>query len=438
VTQSRSIAGNAALTIVFQAISVIATLILGIGVARVLGPWGRGAFTYATVSLGMLLTFSQGVSNAVIAQYKTDGLPGVIVYRAMMRILVWASLVLCGITALCALIIPGQKIFLAVALVLPCAFYVSAACAFLIADGYVQRANMISCINAVALTIIALPLLLLFHASIALVLGAWVLSYAIAAFLTFVWTRTYARGAVEEAALRETTRGQLRFASTSFAVFLVSYLNTRIDLFIVGALRGPIALGWYSLAIAVGELLWRWSQALNWAAFSRLAGDAMEESAALAARLTRTILILQGLCVAVLFAIVPWLIPVVYGKAFVASVAVLQMLLPGILAYSLEASLGFFIMVKLKQPMVNLVLQISSTVVCATLTLFLLPRYGLVGAAFATSVTYTVVTIVSAVYFLRAVGLPASQLLFVRREDIVGLMRKPKTGSVRGVNGSEA
>jgi O-antigen/teichoic acid export membrane protein len=101
------------------------------------------------------------------------------------------------------------------------------------------------------------------------------------------------------------------------------------------------------------------------------------------------------------------------------------MLLPGILAYSLEISLGFFIMVKLKRPKANLIMQVCSTVACAILTLVLLPRYGLLGAAFATSVTYAGVTVAGVVLFLRATRLPASRLFLFRREDLTGLARKP-------------
>jgi O-antigen/teichoic acid export membrane protein len=318
-------------------------------------------------------------------------------------------------------------VLLAVALALPFALYAGTATAFLTADGHVQQANAINAVPVVGVAAIALPLLIFRHVSVTVVLSVWIGSYALAAIITFLLTRKYACGPFDVHALRDATKRHLRFAFASAAVFFVTYLNKRIDLFIVGMARGPVALGWYSLGVAAGEVLWRWSEALNWAAFGSIASATPERACELTAQLTRTILVLQGACVIVLFVIAPWLIPTVWGKKFVPSVAVVQMLIPGILAYSLETSLGFFIMVRLKRPKTNLIIQACSTIACAALTLLLLPRYGLPGAAAATSITYTATTIACAVIFLRTARMPISQLLLPSWNDLKSLARKRET-----------
>lgn len=419
-----SIAQNAALTVLFQAISALATIALGIGIARVDGPLGRGIWAYATVSFGMFAVFADGAFNAVLAQYKTDALPGALVYRAMLRVTAWASFALGGTAALCAAFVPGQEILLAAALALPCALYTGTATAFLAADGRVQEANAVNAVNGIGTATVALPLLVFFRASVATVLAVWVGSYAVAALSTFFLTRRYARGTFDVRALGDTAGKQLRFALASGAVFFVTYLNKRVDIFIVGILRGPVALGWYSLAVAAGEVLWRWSEALNWASFGSIAGQTPERGAVLTAQLTRTIFLLQGVCVTVLFVIAPWLIPAVWGEKFLPSVAALRMLIPGILAYSLETSLGFFIMVRLKRPTTNLLIQSCSMLACAALTLLLLPRYGLPGAAAATSITYAAVATVCAAIFLRVTRMPAARLLLPAWDDLKSLASK--------------
>jgi hypothetical protein len=68
-------------------------------------------------------------------------------------------------------------------------------------------------------------------------------------------------------------------------------------------------------------------------------------------------------------------------------------------------------MVRLKRPLLNLMLQASSTVACALLTALLLPRYGLVGAAFATSFTYSAVTLLSIFLVVKVTGLNPLRLI---------------------------
>jgi len=419
-----SIAHNAALTLLYLAIASLASIALGIGIARADGPLGRGVWAYAGLTLGLFVVFSEGSFNSVIAHYKTDGLPAPLVYRAMVHVAAWASLVLGGSAALFAVLAPGQKALPAVAIALPFALYSVSAKGFLSADGRVQEINAINAVTVIGVAAIALPLLIFRRVSVAIVLDVWVGTYVLAALLAFFLTREYARGPYDARALGDLTKRYVRFAFASSAVIFVSYLNKRIDLFIVGMTRGPIALGLYSLGVAAGEVVWRWTDAVNWAATGRIAAATPEGAAALAAQLTRTIFFLQGACVVVLFAAAPWLIPTVWGKNFLPSVAVVQCLIPGILAYSLETTLGFFIMVRLKRPKTNLIIQSCSTLACAALTLLLLPRYGLPGAAVATSITYTATTIACVVIFLRAARMPLSNLLRPTWNDLKSLAGK--------------
>ena len=57
-------------------------------------------------------------------------------------------------------------------------------------------------------------------------------------------------------------RAQLGFAGRVSAGNLIALLNGRIDLFLVLALRGPRAVGVYSIALGISELLWQFSKAL--------------------------------------------------------------------------------------------------------------------------------------------------------------------------------
>ncbi|HEY0798214.1 MAG TPA: hypothetical protein VGD50_03635, partial [Candidatus Baltobacteraceae bacterium] len=137
------IARNAAMTVGFQALTALATIVTGIVIARTLGPPGRGVFAYATATLGILTTYADAAGTAILTQYKTEGLPSALVYRAMLRILPWVSLVLGGAALLASFLVPNQAALFAVACATPFALYVGMATSFLVADGLVQYANAV-------------------------------------------------------------------------------------------------------------------------------------------------------------------------------------------------------------------------------------------------------------------------------------------------------
>jgi O-antigen/teichoic acid export membrane protein len=422
VSKRPGIAGNAVVTMGVQAVTTVASIAAGIIIARALGPSGRGYYAYAITALGILLTYTDAASNAIMVQYRTDGLPSRLVYRAMLRVLLPVTVALTGGTILVSRLVPGQGVLLAVAFALPFALYSGVAISFFVADGAVQRANAVNAISTGGLVLIVAPLAAFRHLSVATMLGAWVFTYVMAAAVTAVWTRPYAGGEVASGDVRAVVKPHVHFLLKSIGLYVMAYLNMRINIFIIVSMLGNEMLGLYSLAIATGEMLWKWSQAVNWSALGRIAGDPLEEVTALTAKLTRVILLVQGTLALILFAVAPWLITAVYGAKFAGAVAPLRMLLPGIVAYSIEIAFGFFLTVRLKRPFLNLCIQGGSVAGCAVLTVLLLPHYGLVGAAFATTMSYIVTTVLVATIYIRITHTRVVDLIVPRREDFAGVI----------------
>jgi O-antigen/teichoic acid export membrane protein len=270
-------------------------------------------------------------------------------------------------------------------------------------------------LGTAALTI---PLLLFAHLGLSAAIGVWLLFYIVAAIQSAWGIRPILKSSApasesEGPVLKE----QLRFGMRAAGASAAGFLNLRIDIFVVSIMFAPAALGWYTLAIASGELLWQVSRAFVWSAIGRIGSDSFADSATLVARLTRNTLAIVGCLGVVAFIAGPWLIIHVYGENFAPAGNALRWALPGLVAYAAEVALTNFIILQIGRPLAMVWVQSAAAIVCAGLTFATAGHYGIVAAAASTSLTKLAVTVVLITMFVRGTGISPQRLLLVQRED---------------------
>ncbi len=167
---------------------------------------------------------------------------------------------------------------------------------------------------------------------------------------------------------------------------LLTYLNYRVDLFLVNAIAGPSSAGLYAIAIRIAEQLWLLSQAFSTIAlphFSALtiSDHARNKVVLLMARMALWLTIFGAIILAIY---AEPLLVLLFSAEFAASSATLQILLTGVIALSasqiLASDLASRGLVGLNLAIVALVLLLN---IAANFTL--IPEYGIEGAAIATS-----------------------------------------------------
>jgi O-antigen/teichoic acid export membrane protein len=392
----------------------------GIVLARYLGPVGKGYIAYAPVALELFVTAINGVAQAVTFQFGRNALPGGAVHRAMMRIVIAASIPATLALALAAWLVPSQHVLIAAAIALPFAMYTTACMGLLIGADRISATNVQRTILSGGFNAVTVAVVVLLHADYRVVLGAWVVSYIGAAIYTYVSVRPYTRD--DEPATREIVREQLTFGAPAGLAQLAGYVNMRIDVIVVSFTLGVRAVGLYTLAVSLAELMWQLSQPMCIAAFPRIATGDESASARFTAKLIRHILALMIPVGIICFVAGPPLITLLYGQAFETSGSALRWIVPGVVAYAVEIPLGYYLMIRMARPWVIVAIQSASVVVCAGLTLATVHRFGIDGAAAATSVTYVAVVLVKGTIFARATNVGPRQLLMVHREDLRDLV----------------
>jgi O-antigen/teichoic acid export membrane protein len=209
---------------------------------------------------------------------------------------------------------------------------------------------------------------------------------------------------------------QLRFGIRSFVGSLAERLQFRVDAFLLNALIAVGATGVYSVASGLAETLWYVPNALGVVMFSR-AVDPDADAAGIAAAMTRTTLMLTAIVAVPVFFLAPLLVESVYGPAFAGAAPALRALLPGIVAYSVVAILSRYI-VGVGRPQVSTAVLVTGLLVNVGLNLVLIPRFGLVGAATSSSISYVVTAVLVLAAFRRLAGRSLADTLVIRRSDI--------------------
>jgi O-antigen/teichoic acid export membrane protein len=216
-------------------------------------------------------------------------------------------------------------------------------------------------------------------------------------------------------------RRSLAFGLRSHAGRIMLLGNYRLDQWLLGAISGSRELGLYSVAVSWAEVLFYLPTALASVQRPDLVRAGRRHAARHAAAVFRGAVILTALLAAVLVAAAPILCVTVFGEEFRGSIDDLRILALGGFGIVALKQLGNTLTAQRRPTLASTAIGVGfvSTVV---LDVLLIPRYGGVGAALASSLSYTVGGVAVVVIFSRALGISPRELL-PRRVDVARLSR---------------
>ena len=214
---------------------------------------------------------------------------------------------------------------------------------------------------------------------------------------------------------------ELRFGSRAIVGNLAERLQFRADAFLVNAFVGVRATGVYSVTQSIAETLWYVPNALGTVMFSR-AVDPNSDSSGIAAVLTRTTIAVAFVTAIPAFLVGPLVVPIVYTTDFARAGDALRLILPGIVAYSVVAVLSRFI-VGQGRPGIGTFIHLAGLVGNVAVNLVLIPQFGILGAAAASSISYGLTALLTLIVFTRLTGRGWAETLVIRRSDVRALVR---------------
>jgi len=169
--------------------------------------------------------------------------------------------------------------------------------------------------------------------------------------------------------------------------------------------------------------------------FPKLSSMTIEEANLLTPRVTRNSLFVTAVGGVVLYLVSRPLLLLFYGSAFLPALRAFQILIPGIVFLAVAKILASDFSGRDKRLYHTIATTISFAANLA-LNIVWIPRFGIEGAAWASTIAYTLQSLIMLVFFRRLSGIALPRAMFVDRDDFAlyaGLFRKWIAGrSVRG------
>jgi O-antigen/teichoic acid export membrane protein len=182
-------------------------------------------------------------------------------------------------------------------------------------------------------------------------------------------------------------------------------VNARLDQLVLGLMMPFAALGNYAVAASMATSLMPIPAAFASTTFARVpAMVAAERRHAIGSAAWRAVA-LTGLAAVLLAGASPWLVPFVFGQAFSAAVIPAVLLLGGTVVLGLNYVLSDALR-GLNRPARVAAIETAAVVVTGGLLWWLVPRFGILGAAVASVLSYLAIAIALIAEVRRATHLP--------------------------------
>lgn len=207
-------------------------------------------------------------------------------------------------------------------------------------------------------------------------------------------------------------KDSLKYGVKSYLASGLEMLNLRADVFLIYAFLGPRSLGFYTVAVAISEIIWFISHSVAFPLFPRISSIGKEASKSLVLKTSRIVFWLSFLFSILLSGVVYWFIPLLFGKSFIPSVKIVYFLLPGILLFSPVMTISTYFR-GIGRPQVNTFVNLITLFINITLNLLLIPKIGIVGAAIASSISYSLTYVIYLFLYKKETGIsPVKFFLF--------------------------
>ncbi|MBI3999333.1 MAG: oligosaccharide flippase family protein [Candidatus Omnitrophica bacterium] len=206
--------------------------------------------------------------------------------------------------------------------------------------------------------------------------------------------------------------------------FLPAAAIMQLDSFVLNFFNGPQSVGLYTIANNVAFRISFLFNSMLTAAQASVIGRAEADSKKLVRRLIRHSVFAAGMIAIFLCLTGPFWMLWFYGKAFVPSAGPLAILSFGVIAITVTNFLSVYVVGQLRKTRFSALVNWGSFFLGLCLYFFLVPRFGLLGVAWA-SLLISIARVIGYLWLLRWVSLPSiSETFILRLEDFIFWRKK--------------
>ncbi|MBD7964909.1 flippase [Fictibacillus norfolkensis] len=418
---------NNIFTLSRQIISIFISLISSIFIARYLGPEGQGSYSLIILLPLMLLTFLNfgiGSSSIFYIGKKEENLNTII--KTIIFTGIWLSIISVIIGLIIILLFSDQffsgislKLLLASLLVLPFLFTKSFLQSIFQGKQNFQVFNIILLVEQITILILVILLFKLVNVSVVQALIAYFIGQVITLISIVIIIKrdksiNIKKGRFSSSFLRKSLQYGLKVHLSN----VLAFVNYRADILMISFFINPMAVGIYTIAVNIAEKLWIISQSASTVLFPKIASlKNNNDGSKITSQVNRNVLAICTFLGCGIFFSVDYIIYFLFGEMYSESSIIIKLLLPGIILFSVARILSNDFAGRGK-PEINLYTAIFTVFFNICLNLYLIPLYGIEGAAIATSITYSLNSIMNVFIFINITGQSLKSTLLITLNDI--------------------
>ena len=422
-------------TYAVQVIATALSAVMTILTVRFLGPEGKGILSLLILIPVLTVMFGRaGIGYSLI--YHAPRIPAPrLIFHGFLLTLVLGTAVTLAATGL----VFWQKnrvfkqvpaAFLAVMCVMSLFYFLfDLAPFFLLATNKIDLRNLLVLIFPVAYLLFFLVFVLGLKKRLEGAVLAWSLAVLLPVAVSLVWMTK--NSIWKDRSLNRPLAGQIMaFGLRSHPGTILEILNYRADYLIINLFAGPAAVGLYACAVNMAEVAWKLPEALTVVLLPKAAALPPDEARALTAKVGRIVWVLVLALFAVIVLLHRPIITVLFGQAFLPSARPFLILVPGFIAFSFWKILSYGLIAQGHPKKYSLTSGLAFAIMIAA-DFLLIPKWGLAGAAWASTAAYLLATAAILIIYKRTTKTPLRDLLFPYKSDWAPLVRFIKAGKGR-------
>lgn len=399
------------------------SLVIAIVIARILGPEGKGAYSLIILLPTILVLVGNlgiGLSNTYFgrrAKYAWTDLTSNSVLAAFILGIFW---VLCFLAYYYFFNpsflseIKSTDLLIAI-FVVPFSLLITYCISILLGQDRIKEYNLVSISQVTLQLLLVLLLLLLFKLDVLGTIIAWTIATFVTATFSVFLVRRNTK--IELSVRINQLKDQLSYGVKGYLGNVLQFLNYRVDMLLVALFMSTLYVGYYSISVVIAEALWLLPTAVGAIIFARTAGISEQEADESTPVVCRNTLFLTFISAVLLFVLSKYIIKLFFGPDFLPAVQPLWILLPGVVALSICKVLSNEIAGRGK-PIINTYAAGMSLIVNIFLNIWLIPIWGISGAALASTVSYTLTAAFVLTLFLRISHNGLFDTIVIKKQDL--------------------
>jgi len=425
--ENNSVLNNISFTFGSRIIILLLSLLIGIIIARTLGPYGKGLLAV----IAMIGTVVLSLGNLGIGAFNTYVISNKSVEKKdIIGNSFWLGLIIGIICFLVILIfafgspiifrnIPRSYLLIYL-LSLPFVFWSNFFGAILTGEQKFRKLNIFTVITYIINLIGIILLLLVFKLDVFYIL-IWYVFVSIINTL-FLMGFIFLTDGIHFNFNLQLLKKALNYGFKICLVGIFSFLILRIDLYMVNFFKGATEAGFYSLVSSFGDIFFILPFSIATVIFPKINIEDKTRKESIAKYSRISLLLVFLMAIGALLFIRP-VIGLLFGEEFLASARPIILLLPGLIAWSVAGILGQYFF-SIGYPLKLTIGWFLVAVLNIILNFIYIPQYGMAAAALSSTITYVLALGFHYYFFNKETGMGFYDVFVPRLAEIKGIFER--------------